>query len=109
MHQCVALKVQISTVQVTVSWFIDYPRHGISVWESPALLISRKQHSMLGRTIKYPRPGALSLIVFELASEIIVIINQLKWLHREGGTAQPNCAPRGIVANTSALGAAYCA
>ena len=34
--------------------FIDYPRRGVSVRESPDLLISRKQHSMLGGTIKYP-------------------------------------------------------
>ena len=36
-----------------VSWFINYPRRGVSVRESPALLISRKQHSEIGRRIKY--------------------------------------------------------
>ena len=29
----------------SVSWFIEYPRRGVPVRESPALLISRKQHS----------------------------------------------------------------
>ena len=45
--------------------FIDYPRRGVSVRESPDLLISRKQHSMLGGTIKYPWPGVLSCIVYD--------------------------------------------
>ena len=45
--------------------FIDYPRRGVSVRESPGLLISRKQHPMLGGTIKYPWPGAISCIVYD--------------------------------------------
>ena len=67
----------------TESWFIDYPRRGVSVRESPALLISRK----LTRS-----PIARLSIYNNNKNKPIELVK-----HREGGISQPKilCLSKG--------------
>ena len=74
----------------TESCFIDYPRRGVSVRESPALLISRKLARFSIARLSIPDQGSY-LESWWATSTIIIIIYKPSLLAKPCLLAKPDC------------------